>query len=195
MNKLDRRVVRTRRLISGALLELAREKDFDRITVRDLTQRADVAYATFFRHYKSKDQVLTEEVRAIVREFLQDVGNAKTLHEESLAFYTVLDRRRDAIALSLSLPVDHPAVKPLWDEAPAIVAEIYSARDEDTIPKAASVNHIVNSVAALLRWWLSEGNDYTPEQMATMQSELIVKVTESVALDHRSERLRIDAFG
>lgn len=195
MKKLDRRVVRTRRAIGDALIGLAREKEYDSISVRDITQRADVGYATFFRHYKSKDEVLTNRLRGMIDVFLQEAREAKTLHEESLAMYTVLHDHREVVSLGLSLPKEHPAVKPLWDEAIEIVAELYLPRDEDTIPMAASVNHVINSVAALINWWLSEGDEYSPEQMATMQSELIIKVTETVALDHRVQRLRDKVHG
>lgn len=195
MKKLDRRVVRTRRAISDALIELAREKEYDSISVRDITQRADVGYATFFRHYKSKDEVLTQRLRGMIHELLQEVRDAKTLQEESLAMYTVLKDHREVVSLGLSLPREHPAVKTLWREASENVAELYLPRDEDTIPKAVSVNHVVNSVAALINWWLSEGDEYSAEQMATMQSELIIKVTETVALDHRVERLRDHVLG
>ena len=190
MNKLDRRVVRTRRALREALIELALENGYEEISIRDLTERACIGYATFFRHYKSKDQLLSEVMRDTIYEFVEAARAAETLYDESLAIYRMLDRHRDTVSVGLSLPVDHPVAKPLWDEATGIVAELYSARDEETIPMEVSVNHVINSVAALFRWWLSEGNEYSPEQMATMQSELIIKVTESVALHHRSEGLR-----
>ncbi len=38
----DRRVDRTRRLLTEALMELVRERDYDGITVQDILDRADV---------------------------------------------------------------------------------------------------------------------------------------------------------
>ena len=49
----DRRVRRTRMRLQQAMLELLKEKDARSITVRELTQRADVNRGTFYAHYKA----------------------------------------------------------------------------------------------------------------------------------------------
>ena len=59
---VDRRVRRTQRLLSDALLALIVEKGIDAITIKDITDRADVAYMTFFRHYKDKDALLLQRL-------------------------------------------------------------------------------------------------------------------------------------
>ena len=48
----DRRVRRTKAQLRQALTELLREKDLRSITVRELTERADVNRGTFYAHYK-----------------------------------------------------------------------------------------------------------------------------------------------
>ncbi|RSX49484.1 TetR/AcrR family transcriptional regulator [Bifidobacterium callimiconis] len=47
----DRRVRRTRTRLTEALLELMKSKPVDRITVTELTERADVNRVTFYSHY------------------------------------------------------------------------------------------------------------------------------------------------
>jgi AcrR family transcriptional regulator len=56
--KRDRRVERTRRLLTEALMELIREKGYDDITVQDVLDRADVGRSTFYAHFRNKDQLL-----------------------------------------------------------------------------------------------------------------------------------------
>ena len=180
--KLDRRIARTRRALRSALMELILEGGYDQITIRDLTERADIGYATFFRHYKNKDDLLTQNLASIMQE-VNDKMNPETSHyERSLAAYSVLDRNRDALMVGLSLPRDHPAMKPLWEQVFCMVTNLYLARDESVIPLKVSVNHIIRSVSELVRWWITEGQAYSPEQMARMQSELIITVTELVAV-------------
>src|SRR5205809_797707 len=48
----DRRVRRTQQLLAEALIALTLEKGYEAVTIRDITKRADVGYATFFRHYR-----------------------------------------------------------------------------------------------------------------------------------------------
>ena len=49
--KLDRRVRRTREQLKRALTQLLLEKPVREITVRELTDRADVNRGTFYAHY------------------------------------------------------------------------------------------------------------------------------------------------
>ena len=50
----DRRVVRTRKLLSKALTELMLEKRYEKITVQDIIDRADVGARPFTITLKAK---------------------------------------------------------------------------------------------------------------------------------------------
>src|SRR5215467_15595598 len=66
----DRRVRRSRRLPQDALLELILEKGYDKVTVQDILDRADVGRATFYAHFRDKDDLLvsgSEELREVLR--------------------------------------------------------------------------------------------------------------------------------
>ncbi|MGW0357525.1 MULTISPECIES: TetR/AcrR family transcriptional regulator [Nocardia] len=68
MSDNDRRVRRTRSTLHRALIELMIERPYDRITVQDILDRADVGRSTFYAHFRSKDDLLvvsgTEFLRA-----------------------------------------------------------------------------------------------------------------------------------
>lgn len=49
----DRRIKRTRRQIEKSYLELLDEKPMDRITVKDICDRADINRCTFYAHYEN----------------------------------------------------------------------------------------------------------------------------------------------
>ena len=52
--KIDKRIIRTRQWLSEAFFELLEEKGFQKITVQDITDRANVNRATFYDHYEDK---------------------------------------------------------------------------------------------------------------------------------------------
>jgi len=54
----DRRVRRTRRILGEALVSLILEKSYERITVQDILDRADVGRSTFYSHYRDKESLL-----------------------------------------------------------------------------------------------------------------------------------------
>jgi AcrR family transcriptional regulator len=59
--KIDRRIQRTRQALRKALVELIEEKGYDAISVEEITQRANLGRATFYLHYKDKEDILLEE--------------------------------------------------------------------------------------------------------------------------------------
>lgn len=56
--KIDPRVVRTRKLIMDAFLSLQMEKSFDDITIQDIADRATVNRSTFYAHFQDKYALL-----------------------------------------------------------------------------------------------------------------------------------------
>jgi AcrR family transcriptional regulator len=64
---IDRRVERTRRSLLNALNELILEKGYEKVTVQDVIDRANVGRSTFYAHFEDKDQLLLsgfEPIRA-----------------------------------------------------------------------------------------------------------------------------------
>ena len=60
MESQDRRIKRTQQLLAKALIALTLKKGYEAVTIRDITEHADIGYATFFRHYSSKDALLRD---------------------------------------------------------------------------------------------------------------------------------------
>ena len=63
VNASDPRVVRTRKLIQDAFTELLTSKDFEAITVQDISGKATVNRATFYAHYEDKYDLAENLVR------------------------------------------------------------------------------------------------------------------------------------
>ena len=68
--RLDPRVKRTRQLIQQAFMQLMAEKDFQNITVQDITERAEVNRATFYAHFEDKYALLNYMVWETFHELL-----------------------------------------------------------------------------------------------------------------------------
>lgn len=74
--KEDRRIRRTKRLLRQALAEIMNEKEFKDITVKEITDRADLNRGTFYFHYTDtydlRNQIedeLVEELKEAIAEF------------------------------------------------------------------------------------------------------------------------------
>jgi AcrR family transcriptional regulator len=71
---LDPRIRRTRQLLHQALANLMQTKEFDKISVQDITDAATLNRATFYDHYPDKFALLKAMVGARFHELLNDRG-------------------------------------------------------------------------------------------------------------------------
>lgn len=60
--KNDRRVIRTKNALREAFIEIVKEKNYENVTVEDITSRANVGRTTFYLHYQDKEDLLLEEL-------------------------------------------------------------------------------------------------------------------------------------
>ncbi len=67
--KEDRRIRRTKRTLKHALTQLMYEKEFKDITVKDITERADLNRGTFYLHYTDTYDILNK----IENEILENI--------------------------------------------------------------------------------------------------------------------------
>ncbi len=58
METVDRRVQKTKKILSEALIALILEKGYEHVTVQDILDKANVGRSTFYSHYETKDQLL-----------------------------------------------------------------------------------------------------------------------------------------
>ena len=57
MNENDLRVIKTKKYIEESFIYLLRQKDFNKITVQDILDRALINRSTFYKHYTDKYQL------------------------------------------------------------------------------------------------------------------------------------------
>ena len=94
-NPEDRRARRTRRLLKESLLELMEQKHFSEISVRDVTDNADMNRTTFYLHYTDTTQLLQsmEEDLLAEAQVLVDAHIQETVADGTLrpVFEPILD--------------------------------------------------------------------------------------------------------
>lgn len=112
----DRRSRRSRELLKRSFLELMREKGFTAMTIRDITDRADVHRGTFYAHFPDKFALLEQAIRDKFRFALEERLPANAgFHPEHLRLLvrTVLEHVRSLYGRCN--PVD--TVDPLFERS------------------------------------------------------------------------------
>jgi AcrR family transcriptional regulator len=65
---LDRRIARTRLAIREALVSLIETKGFDALSVRDITETANINRSTFYLHFQDKFDLLEQTEQEIIQD-------------------------------------------------------------------------------------------------------------------------------
>ena len=84
-HKEDRRIRRTKKLLKQALAQLMDEKEFKDITVRDITERADLNRGTFYLHYTDTYDILNKienEILFNIQSMVDEKTNSADLPED-----------------------------------------------------------------------------------------------------------------
>ena len=179
---MDRRVARTRRLLGEALLKLVQEKGFDDITIRELTERADVGYATFFRHYDGKEEVLSEQLEQMIRQLERMAGEHTEdyFQREGTLFYRHIEENELLFRSLLAGNVNARVLRRLRDALVRVIRPHMERHSRDValrVPLEIAVNHVAASALELAGWWLENGMPYRPEEMGRIYRRLIIEGT------------------
>ena len=178
MNEQDLRVQRTRRLLQEAFIELANEKDYSQITIRELTKRAQVGYKTFFRHYESIEALL----QAIVDKFLMEFEQVTLASIDIKAFrhntLTALQLAKENQKLFLTVfsnPLSSTFLQP-------VMMKVYQDSQQlligSKLPEALVGHHFSVSIFSLIKWWLEDGASYSKEEMVDYIQQLVIEPLE-----------------
>jgi AcrR family transcriptional regulator len=187
--KTDRRSLRTRRLLTNALIELMLEKRFDAISVQDILDRADIGRSTFYGHFSSKEALLYsslgEMLQTLELHMAQDGGAKKDGVRPALLpslglFLHVKQHQRLYRALFSSNGLE-PITSNLQQQLAQIVEHNLSALlpelsagRQPTVPLPILADFVAGAFLTLLRKWI-EGNDiYTPEQIDAMFQRMVL---------------------
>lgn len=167
----DPRVRRSTRALGDALVELLHERRFDDITVQDILDRAGVGRATFYAHFRNKDDVLHSGYEHLfgflggqldresaagprlvpVREFLEHVGG-------------------DASELLASLRASGK-FEELSDVTVGYIAEMIKQRiqpakgETAAVPPSLLARMLAAAFVEMFRWWLEQPSREDPERM------------------------------
>ncbi|MCZ8518364.1 MULTISPECIES: TetR/AcrR family transcriptional regulator [Paenibacillus] len=179
--RMDRRVRKTRLAIQQAFLSLMKEKGLQAVTVGDITARADINRATFYAHYRDKQDLISQAIAEVLDEWVQEEearlsGEASAFDFERLLpifvrmfeniakhaeFYRVMlgpdgypgfAERLGALMQRL-IKEGHSSVLRLSGAQPLVEPDIY-------------LSYVTSAQLGVITYWLKEGARYSPEYMA-----------------------------
>ncbi len=183
--KLDPRVVRTRQMLRDALIAIILEQGYDAANIQNITERAGLRRATFYLHYRDKEELLLSMLRDTVAELMEEMHldargllTAETQHAEELITFRHVQARADLYRAVLSGAGAAEITRGLRDYLAGRIREkCLTGRGaaELPIPVEVLASYLAGVKLNMIIWWLDEGMPYPPEQMAAMCARLVLE--------------------
>jgi AcrR family transcriptional regulator len=180
-SRVQRRVARTKAAIEDAFVALVLERGYDKLAVEDITDRADLARATFYAHYPNKQAVQFSVFNRLTQDLVQRLaaqgGPPNVVHRDVIqAAYTQAAEMPDLYRACLSDPRTRQAhLSTLSRYAEQNFRDRLTALDrQPRVPVPVMARAFVGAHVAILEAWLTGELDGDPEELASMALDLLI---------------------
>jgi AcrR family transcriptional regulator len=191
--RMDRRKVRTRKMLHDALISLITERDFDSLTIEDITNRADLRRATFYLHYRTKDELLLTVLQTTFDQLVEqmqplimsDVLAGKTQIETYAVMFRHVGEHSHLYSTILSSQGGAAIARNIRAYlAGHIEKAVRRLPQTPSVPPHVLANYMAGAELGLITWWLESGQPYSPETMAEMTRQLLMRgVVETIGVN------------
>jgi AcrR family transcriptional regulator len=178
-------------------LELIKEKDYDEISIEEITERADVGRTTFYLHYKDKEDLLMEEISAIMHERAQVLSEIPfsvwvPVSEEDLKknialqplllVFEHIHNNSELYNLLLKSANSSKIIERIRKvSTDAIVQFVETKMETDPIPLLSEVPieffaaFFSGALISVVSWWIKEDMRHSPEEVTSMFRSLLFR--------------------
>ncbi len=174
--KTDPRIVRTRRLLKDAFVELIQEIDIEKLSVNRLAERATINRVTFYLHYRDIPDMLekmADEMMSNLIEVWKEAKAERNSAEETEKWHvmkSVLHHIADNAAFykivftSKRIPIFRDRLLAFLTER--IISRVERKGEESTVHKDIVIWYDSAAYMGTIVAWLQNDMPYTPSYMA-----------------------------
>lgn len=169
-------------------MELILEQGYDAVTVRDIAERANLGRATFYLHYRDKEELLFTSLEAVFDDLVQQIeplsGDLATsppmvafkhAAENSKLYLVILSGQGSGTIFRRVR--DYMAKQAIEQLMPAV-------NEQTTLSRDLLANYLAGSLLSLIDWWLRNGMPDSAENMAIhFQSLMFFGVGQHIQVD------------
>jgi len=164
---------RSQRWICNALIELMKEKPYDKITITEICNRANLVRETFYRNFSSKDSVVKYCLEQKFNEFIKKITTSENqldLYHLGLYYFNYWKKEKEFLKILIENKLVHIILDNFSYHLNLII--------DDFVKKEESIeakNYIVDMYAGattilLIKWVLNDCKE-SPDEMARIITE------------------------
>ncbi|MED1203952.1 TetR/AcrR family transcriptional regulator [Heyndrickxia acidicola] len=188
----DLRVIRTKKSIREALVQLIEEKGFEAITVKDITTNAKINRGTFYSHYKDKYDLiakceeefmneLEEKIIKNVPNIIADLGTNTpntTSFTILVPFFEYLNRNRGFMKAVLGpkgdLSFQTKLKEFMWKTLFKTNKNPIVKQENLLVPPEYLVSYIASAHIGVIQQWLNNDRKESPQEIARIISTMTI---------------------
>ncbi|ASA21527.1 TetR/AcrR family transcriptional regulator [Paenibacillus donghaensis] len=176
MTKVDRRIRKSQEAIKTAVIELMTEKNFDDITLQDISDRADVSRGTIYLHYVDKYDLLNKLIDGHMNELQEICKSVADLEwkDSIIPWFKYLERNylffSTMLASKGAAQFRNRLVEYLTED---FKEEVQLSKVRNSINEDIILQYVVMSYVGVVEWWIKNGMPHPPEVMSEQLGFLI----------------------
>jgi AcrR family transcriptional regulator len=184
---MDRRIIKSKQAIMGAFIKLMSEKDFERITINEIAEEANVNRGTVYLHYEDKFDLLNQCIDTHLNELCEScLSDGETSNVDPKASLLNTFRYLEKHAFFYSNMLTNKSM-PIFRERLLTLAikQIETHLDmtgsNQNIKKEMLVQYVASAAVGVMEWWIVNSMPYPAEYMA----EQLLQLLEREQLTHQ----------
>lgn len=178
----DRRVLRTKRAIRNAFAKLLSEKNINDITIRDITDLAEINRKTFYNYYKGIFELIDEIENGVVDQF-EALLNEKDFRQSMENPYDVLFKLtgilhsdpefyRHFFTVGANGNLTLKIVSMLKERTKAVLfSQVENSPEEIDL----ALEYVFSGMFAVFRTWFNSGQQQSVEEISQIISTISFK--------------------
>lgn len=166
----DRRVLKTKAALRDAMLDLMALRGWDQMTIQEICDRANVGRSTFYVHYQSKDELLSEglnDLRDMIAAQTAEAGRADVHFLAGLLEH--MAQQRDVFRAAIGRRGGQGVARRFRQMVCQLVEIELKRRAHPEADHPWVARFVAGGVVEAMAWWVDAPE---PPPIATMQREL-----------------------
>lgn len=155
--------------LAEALIDLMKKKDFDKITNKDITNRAGLSHITIYRNFKNKDEIIKYYLGNITDNFIKNSNitySPNNFQKYLILLFTHLQNHKEIATLLYKANMIHY----LKDEFDRIFF-----KKANNIKEAYQYSFISGGLYNTYFYWIKNNFTETPEELASMFNNFYIQ--------------------
>lgn len=177
----DRRVRKTKKLLKQSFIELMNEKSIKDITIKDLTERADLNRGTFYLHYLDIYDLLNQIENEVIEDITIILNNFNVQNSDRTTYF-LLEQLFDYVYTNkriFKIFLHRNPNGQFFNKAQLLITTIgldtlqNIYQDSDPIQYKLFLSFVSSGIIGITEQWISDGMKLSPQEMAILIDNII----------------------